>query len=65
MAQDKYPIPETEEERNQAMDELAEKQVRERVPPQEIERVGLSNLVADLKEQISLNYPESRESRGR
>lgn len=60
-----YPIPETEEERNQALDSLAEQLVRKSFPAEQIEQVGLSNLVADYKDELSLNYPSSREMRGR
>lgn len=65
MAKDKHPIPETEEERYSAILSLAEKQATERLPGRGPEDMELTNLIQDLKEQISLSYPESREMRGR
>lgn len=67
MAKDKSrpPIPETEEERHEAVVNQAEQAAAKMLPGKDPDSPEMLALREDLKMEYGNSYPESRESRGR
>ena len=60
----KLPIPETEEERTEAIKKLALQEAERQLPGRKPDDMEVTNLMVDLAMEYGSSYPESRESRG-